>query len=488
MAVRAAERVPWIIKYRPKRIEDVVDQEQAKKLFIPWLKQWLSGKPPEKKAALFYGPAGVGKTSLVEAAAHEYNLDLIEMNASDFRRREDIERVAKVAALQYSLFGRRKIILLDEVDGISGTADRGGLDALLELIKVTRHPIVMTANDPWDQKLKPLREASLMVPFNRLSERYIVMALKRICKAEGLECEDAALKLIAQRAEGDLRSAINDLQAIAEGYGRVTVDIVRAVLVSRDRQYSPWEMLRHLFMSKYAWQAKRAVTHTDLDYETLLQWINENIPHQYTDPEDIWRAYEALARADIMLSRTRRTSAWDLLSYVFDLAGPGVALARKKSKFRWARYQFPQKIMMLAKTKEMREIRNALAEAIGKRVLVSKRRFITEVMPYLTIIFRERPDYAARIAIAYDLTDNMIKLLAGPRYSEVKEHINKLLMRLEQPATVSSPRPQTAATRKAEEAAEEPARHSKRRTTRSTRRSSSRRRRGSGSGRQTTLF
>lgn len=486
-----AERLPWIIKYRPKAVDEVVNQEQAKKLFIPWIKQWLTGRPPEKKAALFYGPAGVGKTSLVEAVAHEYRLELIEMNASDFRRKEDIERIAKVAATQMGLFGKKRIILLDEVDGISGTADRGGLDAILELIRITKHPIVMTANDPWDARLKPLRDASLMVPFNRLSERYIVAALKRICKLENIECEEKALKLIAQRAEGDLRSAINDLQAIAEGYGKVTVDIVRSVLVSRDRQYSPWEMLRHLFMSKYAWQAKRAVTHADLDYETLLQWINENIPHQYTDAEDIWRAYESLARADIMLARTKRRSAWELLSYVFDLAGPGVALARKKSKFRWARYQYPQKILLLARTRELREVRDALAEAMAKRLLTSKKRFISEVMPYLRIIFEHRPDYAARIAISYNLTDGMVKILAGSKYSEVKDHINKLLLGLEKPATTAQPPSYPAGSTGGEQLQSATSSRVKRSGTSRRRRSTTRsRRRGGGKsgGRQTTLF
>ncbi len=484
------ERLPWIIKYRPKAVDEVVNQEQAKKLFIPWIKQWLTGRPPEKKAALFYGPAGVGKTSLVEAVAHEYGLELIEMNASDFRRKEDIERIAKVAATQMGLFGKKRIILLDEVDGISGTADRGGLDAILELIRITKHPIVMTANDPWDTRLKPLRDASLMVPFNRLSERYIVTALKRICKLENIECEEKALKLIAQRAEGDLRSAINDLQAIAEGYGKVTVDIVGSVLVSRDRQYSPWEMLRHLFMSKYAWQAKRAVTHADLDYETLLQWINENIPHQYTDAEDIWRAYESLARADIMLARTKRRGAWELLGYVFDLAGPGVALARKKSKFRWARYQYPQKILLLARTRELREVRDALAEAMAKRLLTSKKRFISEVMPYLRIIFEHRPDYAARIAISYNLTDRMVKMLAGSKYSEVKDHINKLLLGLEKPATTVQPPSYPAGSTSGEQP--QSITSSARRSGASRRRRSSTRsrRRGGGKsgGRQTTLF
>ncbi len=484
--------LPWIIKYRPKRIEDVVNQEQAKRLFIPWLRQWLSGRPPEKKAALFYGPAGVGKTSLVEAAAHEYKLELIEMNASDFRRKEDIERVAKIAATQSSLFGRKKIILLDEVDGISGTADKGGLDAILELLNVTKHPIVMTANDPWDQKLKPLRDASLMVPFNRLSERDVVLVLKRICAAEGIRCEDEALKFIAQRSEGDLRSAINDLQAIAEGYGEVTLSLARALVASRDREYSPWEMLRNLFMSKYAWQAKRAVTHTNLDYDTVLEWINENIPVQYTDPEDVWRAYEALSRADMFLGRIRKSLSWDLLAYVFDLAGPGVALARKKSKFHWAKYQYPQKIMMLAKTKEAREVREAIAEVFAKRLHTSKATVKADVLPYVTIIFRNRPDIAAKIALAYNLTERMVQYLAGPSASEVLAYLRKLKegkpIETKTVAKTVTPPQQATTTVTRRTTTATAARTTTARRTSTTSRRTTRRRRSSGSGQQRTLF
>jgi replication factor C large subunit len=424
MSVRLS--TPWVVKYRPKKVSDVVDQDQAKQLFIPWLKKWLSGGTPDKKAALFYGPAGVGKTSLVEAAAREYGLELIEMNASDFRRKEDIERIAKVAATQSSLFGKRRIILLDEVDGITGTADRGGLDAILELIKVAKQPIVMTANDPWDQKLRPLRDASLLIPFNRLGERHVIGLLEKICESEGVHCERDALKLIAQRCEGDLRSAINDLQAVAEGFGKVTVETVQAAVSYRDRQYSPWEMLRNLFMSRYIWQARRAVTHVDMDYETLLQWLNENVPIQYSDPEDVAMAFEALSRADIYMGRIKRTQSWDLLSYFFDMVGPAVMLARRYSKFRWVKYQYPQKIVLMAKTRDVRETREALASMLSARLLLSKSKAKSEVMPFLMVIFRANPEYAARIAISYGMSESMIRYLAGPKASEVIKIVNEM--------------------------------------------------------------
>ncbi len=348
------------------------------------------------------------------------------MNASDFRRREDIERIAKIAATQKTLFTKGKIILLDEVDGISGTADRGGIEAVVELINITRNPIVMTANDPWDQKLKPIRDASLLVPFYRLKEKDIIIALKRICEREHIECEPQALRYIASKAEGDLRSAINDLEAIARAYGKVTLDIARAVVASRDREYSPWEMLRNLFMSKYIWQAKRAVTHANIDYETMLQWINENIAVQYSDEEDIWRAHEALARADQYLGRIRKTQSWDLLSYVFDLSGPGVMLAKKRSKFRWVKYQYPQKIALLAKTREIREVRDALAAYLATRLHTSRNTIKKDVLPFLMVIFKENPEYAARIALAYNMTSRMIEYLAGKKAAEVNRYLEKL--------------------------------------------------------------
>ncbi|ADI32331.1 replication factor C large subunit [Staphylothermus hellenicus] len=411
-------RIPWIIKYRPKKIADVVNQDKAKKQFIQWLESWLKGKP-SKKAALLYGPAGCGKTSLVEAAANEYGLEIVEMNASDFRRRQDIERIAKTAASMRSLFARGKIILLDEVDGISGTADKGAIYAILHLLEITRYPVVMTANNPWDQKLRPLRDASLMISFKRLTERNVVIVLKRICQFEKLECEDAALKEIARRSEGDLRSAINDLQAIAEGFGRVTLNWVRELSAYRTREYAPFEALKKMFNAKYIFQAKSAISQANIDYETMMIWINEHIPTYYDDPEEIWRAYEALSRADVYMGRIRKTGSWDLLSYVFDMMGPGVAFARKIYRYRWKPFRSPQRLQLLAHTKRSREVREGIAMTLAPRLITSRTTIKRDVIPFLKIIFTQAPKYAARIALAYGLTEEMIKWLAGPKSSEV---------------------------------------------------------------------
>ncbi|MEB3859867.1 MAG: replication factor C large subunit, partial [Desulfurococcales archaeon] len=259
MSARARARsLPWTIKYRPRRVDDVVDQEKAKKAIIAWFRVWLEGKKPAKRALLLYGPPGVGKTSLIEAIAREFNMQLVELNASDYRRGEDIRRVVGAASKKKPLFKRGLIILLDEIDGIAPKEDSGGLSALMEIIPETENPILMTANDPWKEQLRPLRSLVEMVQFNSLSLTHIVSLLQRICDMEGLECEREALRYIAEKSMGDLRSAINDLQAIAEGYGRVTIGLARALVRGREKSVDLWRVLNQVFYAKYAWTAKRA--------------------------------------------------------------------------------------------------------------------------------------------------------------------------------------------------------------------------------------
>ncbi len=426
MSLRS-EKLPWIIKYRPKRISEVVDQEEAKAKFVEWLRKWPN---VPKRAALLYGPPGCGKTSLVEAAANEFGYEVIEMNASDFRRKSDIERIAKRAATTSSLFGSsKKLILLDEVDGIAGREDLGGLEAILQLIKISPSPIVMTANDPWDQRLKPLRDVSELIQFKRLPKHEVVKVLRMICQKEGLVCEEAALEYIAERSEGDLRSAINDLQAVGEGYGKVTLSLVKELVKPRDREHDPFETLRNIFSAKYAWQAKMALSQSQLDYDQAKLWLLENIPLQYTDPEDRARALDALSKADVYLGRIIKTGDWGLLAYAIDLMTAGVALAARnnpRDKYRWVKYSFPQRLVLLSRTKEQRSIRDDIAKLVAAHLHISMASAKSEVIPMLMAIFRANPEYAARIAVGIGLSEKMVEYLAGPLKNEVLMHYRKL--------------------------------------------------------------
>jgi len=402
-----------------------VDQEDAKNTIINWLKRFPS---VDKKAVLLHGPPGVGKTTLVECLAHDLRYDLIEMNASDFRRSKDINRVAIKSADKISLAGRGKLILLDEVDGIYEKVDAGSVEAILELIKNTKFPVIMTANDPWSNQLRELRENVLMIELKRLGKKEILEILRKICSSEKIHCSDDALNYIYELSNGDLRSAINDLQSVAEGFGRVDLDLAKAILRRRDRELDPFETLRNIFGARYAWQAKITISQSNLDRDMLIQWLNENLPRQIQDPEDLWRAYDALAKATVYLSRIIRTGDWDLLSYAIDLMGPGVSFSIKnieKDKWRWVKYNFPEKIRELSRTREQRELINSIASIIAAREHISRNKARTEVLPYLRIIFQNNPDEAAKIVLGLGLSDNMVKLLAPEKSGEILKRVKE---------------------------------------------------------------
>jgi replication factor C large subunit len=415
--------LPWVIKYRPKHLNEVVNQEEVKQKLTAWLKAWEEGKV-EKKAILLHGPAGCGKTSLVEALAKTYKYQLFEMNASDSRRKADIERIAKLASQTSGLMGR-KIILLDEVDGLDPRADEGGVEALLEVIKNTRNPIIMTANNPYREHLRPLREIAEVIQMKKLSERDIITVLDKICRAENLTCDPVALREIAKRSEGDMRSAINDLEAAAALNKKVTIDTVKAVATYRNRVYAPWEALQKLFNATYIFQAREATTSTDLSHDEFITWINEHIPTYYETPEEVWRAYEALSRADVYLGRIVKSQNWDLLSYALEMMGPGVAFARTAYKYKWKPFKMPERIKLLAETRKSREYREALAEILAARLLTSKAIVKNDVIPYLRVIFTQNPAYAAKIAIGYKIPEELVKWLAGQKAREVLGYMKK---------------------------------------------------------------
>ncbi|TRM92128.1 replication factor C large subunit, partial [Sulfolobus sp. B1] len=199
------------------------------------------------------------------------------------------------------------------------------------------------------------------------------------------------LDYIIDTSEGDARYAINMLQGIAEGYGKITLDLVKSLARRKERELDPFETLRDIFWARYAWQAKSAATSSQVDYDMLLRWVSENIPIQYENIEDIWRAYDSLSKASIFLKRAK-AGDWDLLSYAYDMMSSGVALAeieKKKPNWKpkWKKYQFPSYIQQLFKSKEIRDLRDEIIKKIS--VHSSYDKTINDTFPYFLLFYKK---------------------------------------------------------------------------------------------------
>ncbi len=273
----AMPEVPWVEKYRPRRLRDVINQTKALEQVKAWIEAWLSGNPPKKKALILAGPPGSGKTTTVYAIAREYGFEIIELNASDDRTYEKVERYVQAAYTLDILGKRRKLIFLDEADNMEPS---GGAREIAKLIDRARNPIVMGANRYWEVP-REVRNKAQIVQYKRLTQRDIIKGLVRILHAEGKTVPKDILYEIAKRANGDMRAAINDLQTVVSGGAGDAVE----VLAYRDTEKSVFQALAQLFATDNAKKARMAVLGVDMfPPHELLEWIDENLPTSITGP------------------------------------------------------------------------------------------------------------------------------------------------------------------------------------------------------------
>ena len=147
----------WNDFYRPTSLDDTLMANDIRIKIKGWVESWQRGEVT-KNALILWGDPGLGKTTTAFAIANEFGVHVIEMNASDLRDRQSIKNIAGLASIYMDLFsiekkGFSKVILMDEADNINdsrsknGSSDTGGMNELLNVIKNTRNPIILTMND-----------------------------------------------------------------------------------------------------------------------------------------------------------------------------------------------------------------------------------------------------------------------------------------------------------------------------------------------------
>lgn len=402
----------WTVKHKPKSLTEVVGNREAIQKFVDWVKSWEKGTP-KKRAAFLYGPPGVGKTVTVEALANDLKMEFVEKNASDYRTEDAINRFAGLASKYGSLFGGKRIVLLDELDGLTGTSDKGGVKAITDIVKTARCPIVLIANNAYDPRFTNLRSYCLLIEFKKPPTSEVTKRLKHISAKEEIQADESALKFIAQRSEGDVRSSVNDLQALSQGKKKLTYEDV-SWLGYRDRQDTIFSVLRMILYGRTCNSAKQASNMADVDADMLFEWIYENVPEHFGDPHDLAKAMDALSLADVYRGRIRASRDWSLTRYVIDFMTAGVAMARQNTRTSgWIPFKFPTRLQMLSRSRAERAMRLSIGQKIKRRCHISARRASKETLPYLRIIFHNNVNMAAGIAKWLDLNLEMVEYLAG---------------------------------------------------------------------------
>ncbi|AKB58914.1 Replication factor C large subunit [Methanosarcina barkeri 227] len=365
--------IEWAEKYRPQTLKEIVGNKKAVQDLRTWAEKWLSGIP-ERRAVILHGPAGVGKTSTAHALARDLGWEVIELNASDQRTAGVIEKVAGSAASMNTLFGGKRLIILDEADNIHGTADRGGMRAIAGIIKSTLQPIVLIANDIYG--LTPtIRNLCLEIKFGSVQSRSMVPALKKVCESEEILCSPDAVQKIAEGAGGDLRSAINDLQAAATG--RKALEVEDISTSGRDVKENIFKAMQRIFKSTDCKKALEASRGLDESPEDLVHWIDENLPFQYASKdgnlEDIKTGFGYLSRADLYLGRVKKRQNYGMWRYASMLMVCGTAVSKTRPYPGFIKYQSPSLWKKMGQIRSKRNLRDNIASKVGEHNFESMR-------------------------------------------------------------------------------------------------------------------
>ncbi|MEK6792304.1 MAG: replication factor C large subunit [Nanoarchaeota archaeon] len=347
-------------KYRPTVLRDLIGQETAIQEVQKFLKEF-----PKKKAMILHGPSGTGKTTLVHAISKEHNLDIFELNSSDLRNRLKLEEILKPASLQQSLFKIGKILLMDEVDGVTGT-DIGGVPELIRILEKSAHPIIMTGNDIWDSKFSELRPKCKLVEMKPLLVGDIVKVLESIVKKEGYKENIHYLKQIAIKSQGDIRAALNDLQTYILT-DQTNIDF----LEERSKKDSIFNILKKLFQERE--DNLNLFDNTKMSLDEILLWIEENIPREYKG-RALARAYLALARADVFRGRIYRQQFWRFLVYQNIFQSAGISYAKDSPKAGFTKYERPQRILKIWLNNTIMSKKKTISQKYAKYVHCSTKR------------------------------------------------------------------------------------------------------------------
>ena len=405
----------WTERYRPTTLSEVRGNNKARDAFDEWAEGWDDHREP----VVLHGAPGVGKTSAAHALANDMGWEVVELNASDQRTADDIERFAGRASRNATLSGSvdggaggargadgRQLIVLDEADNIHYQYDRGGKRAVTDLLKSADQPIVLIANEYYEMS-NGLRNAAREIEFRDVSARSIVPVLRDILRKEGIEFEEEALERIADANDGDLRAAIKDLQATADGKSEVTVDDVTTG--DRNRAVGLFEFLDAVLKEAPAQDALQTAYDVDETPEDLLQWVEDKVSLVY-DGQELARAYEFLANADVWTSRVYATDYnYRWWRYATDNLAGGVAAARDTTYDGWTRYGGAPYRSTRDATRD--EVVRAIAESGGFSMTTAR----LDVLPFLSALTHHcKPrDLTVAMAAWYDLDEAGVAYVTG---------------------------------------------------------------------------
>ena len=401
----------WAREYRPKKVEDMIGNEDARLAVVKWLTHWINGSKP----LLLIGPPGTGKTSLVHALAQQFNYDLIEMNASDTRAKDDLERRIIPILNNTSILRKSMLLFLDEIDGISSRQDTGGLEYLTKILKEPTIPVIIAANSK-NSKIKDLAKVCRAIEFKIIPPRLLLVFLEYILRVENKKLSLEEKISIVSNSHGDIRSLLNIAQSKLAGYNATREDTAEIDIANAINGY---------FSSDSIEKGKSFLSHTNGTYadprfgmsteERRKDIINAFFSSivsssRRVDNKSMAALLDVLSQADMIVGRAGRNRQWSLLKYLNDIISYGLYENSHNKEIKYNQYGMIWPVMgpILARGQSMKNVLSSLAQ----KAHTSRSTFGAAYLPYLIKIMIDNKVDPIEFALMSNVDEKVGEALA----------------------------------------------------------------------------
>jgi len=362
----------WSEKYRPKNILDLIGNEDARNSFVEWLTKWKKGTKP----ILLVGPPGIGKTTLANLAAKQFDYDLISLNASDVRSKKNIQEILSPVLGNETIFGT-PMIFIDEVDGIHGRADYGGTEAIIKILKESTVPIVLAANSDLSDKMKSIKKNARVIQFRPLSPRLLRFYLNKILQLEnGKISSDSLMKLVAE-SKGDIRSMINFAQALVTGFNPPTEKSFESLDIE--------ESINTFYKANSIDEARSILYSLRIDPREKINAFYSSVIGSSISMDDMQRFLQIISTADMLYGKIMKTQQWRLLRYLDAIL---LGLYKKDLPIRYSKYNLSWPILNRIRWDGTKI--KSLIGSFAKKMHVSKSTFSTLYFPFLLYCIKNK--------------------------------------------------------------------------------------------------
>ncbi|MCI4349733.1 MAG: hypothetical protein L3J93_05905, partial [Thermoplasmata archaeon] len=308
-------------------------------------------------------------------------------------------------------------------------SDRGGYPAIVRLVRDTRQPVILTVNDARElfDHAGALRSLVVQIRIDPVAPPELIHLLEATARAEHLRLAPGAIDAIVRRARGDVRAALNDLEAIGP---LPTGPLQLSLLATRDSTAEIADLTGAVLAEPRFYRASEIRDRADADPEDLWPWMEENVPRFARTPLAVENGILRVAQAQIHLARARRQRVWSLWSYGSEIATGGASLAIASAGGAGQQpVAFPEFLAGMGQSRFRRALRDSILAKAGAAFHLSKRKGVESTLPLLEILVsgrtpaRKRRDSgtAQDLVRELGLSEEEVEYLGGsPNRTEVE--------------------------------------------------------------------